>query len=75
MKLAMIGLGKMGGNMTKRLVAAGHQVVAHDINSEASKEAEVNGAFIATDRLSLIDQLQNIIIWLMSPSGHPHGCV
>jgi 6-phosphogluconate dehydrogenase len=40
MKLAMIGLGKMGASMSKRLLLDGHQIVAYDINTDPIQEAE-----------------------------------
>ncbi len=39
MKIAMIGLGKMGANMTQRLIEHGHQVVAFDLSEEARSAA------------------------------------
>ncbi|MDH3735267.1 MAG: NAD(P)-binding domain-containing protein, partial [Gemmatimonadota bacterium] len=44
MKLAMIGLGKMGANMTERLLAGGHEVVAFDLRAEAVDAASSAGA-------------------------------
>ena len=44
MKLAMIGLGKMGANMTSRLLRGGNNVVAFDLNEEAIQKAESEGA-------------------------------
>lgn len=70
MKLGFIGLGKMGGNMTKRLVLAGHEVVAHDVNPAASNEAHTNGAVLANNRQDLINQLETVIVWLMIPSSY-----
>ena len=70
MKIGFIGLGKMGGNMTKRLVMAGHQVVAHDKNPEAGQVALSNGAVLANSRESLIKQLDQMIIWLMIPAQY-----
>lgn len=68
MKIGFIGLGKMGGNMIKRLVSAGHEVVAHDINQAASEEAKASGAALALDRQNLVDQLETAVVWLMIPS-------
>lgn len=70
MKIGFIGLGKMGGNMSKRLVSAAHQVVAYDPNKTASLEASKNGAVVVGDRQSVIDQLKNVIIWLMIPAQY-----
>ena len=44
MKCAMIGLGKMGANMTKRLLKSGHEIVVFDLNEEAIRGAEAGGA-------------------------------
>ena len=44
MELAMIGLGKMGANMTTRLLRGGHRVVAYDLNEASIQEAEKVGA-------------------------------
>ncbi|MEO5680327.1 MAG: NAD(P)-binding domain-containing protein, partial [Acidimicrobiales bacterium] len=35
MRIGMVGLGRMGGNMTRRLLKAGHEVVAHDVSGDA----------------------------------------
>ena len=48
MKIAMIGLGKMGANMTERLLKGGHEVVAYDLSADALKQAAANGADTAT---------------------------
>jgi len=45
----MIGLGKMGFNMTKRLLRGGHQVVAYDLNEDAIQAAEVEVAWQLID--------------------------
>jgi 6-phosphogluconate dehydrogenase len=68
MKIGFIGLGKMGGNMTKRLIAAGHQVVALDPNEVAQTDAKNAGATVVADRQELISNLEKQIIWLMIPS-------
>jgi 6-phosphogluconate dehydrogenase (decarboxylating) len=44
MELAMIGLGKMGSNMARRLLRGGHRVIAYDLNEEAIQAAEAEGA-------------------------------
>ena len=44
MEIGMIGLGRMGANMTERLLQAGHRVVVHDINSAAVERMAVLGA-------------------------------
>jgi 6-phosphogluconate dehydrogenase len=68
----MVGLGRMGGNMTKRLVDSGHEVVAYDRDPEVVKAAEADGA-IAAD--SLEDAVAKLppprCVWIMVPSGGP----
>jgi 6-phosphogluconate dehydrogenase len=49
MKIAMIGLGRMGANMALRIPGAGHQVVAHDRHPERVDALVEHGALGATD--------------------------
>ncbi|MBI2504224.1 MAG: decarboxylating 6-phosphogluconate dehydrogenase [Candidatus Latescibacteria bacterium] len=72
MQLGMIGLGRMGGNMTTRLLKGGHQLVAFDPNPEAVKTALASGARPATSIEDLAGQLQAPrAVWVMVPSGDP----
>ncbi|MEO0598984.1 MAG: phosphogluconate dehydrogenase (NAD(+)-dependent, decarboxylating), partial [Chloroflexota bacterium] len=72
MKLGMVGLGKMGANMTKRLLKGGHDVVVTDLNEDAIKEAEDAGASGASSLEDLVGQLDAPrIVWVMVPSGNP----
>ena len=72
MQLGMIGLGRMGGNMTTRLLQGGHQLVAFDPNPEAVKTAAASGARPATSLADLGSQLQAPrAVWVMVPSGDP----
>ena len=48
MQLAMLGLGKMGGNMVQRLLTGGHKVVAYDVNPKRPTELAALGAIPAT---------------------------
>jgi 6-phosphogluconate dehydrogenase len=72
MDIAMIGLGKMGANMVKRLLNGGHRVVAYDLGEDAIKTAESDGAIGAR---TLDEVVQNLTtpraIWVMVPSGDP----
>lgn len=70
MKIGFIGLGKMGGNMTKRLIADGHEVVAHDLDESARQEAKRAGAVVASNRDELASALDPKIVWLMIPSEY-----
>ena len=72
MQLAMIGLGKMGGNMTERLLRGGHSVVAFDRDAATvQKYAKLK----ATAATSLGDAVQKLaaprIVWIMVPAGQP----
>jgi len=72
MKLAMIGLGKMGANMTTRLLRGGHEVVAYDRSSSAVQEAVAGGASGADSLKDVVAKLSPPrIIWLMVPAGPP----
>ncbi|MEL7432551.1 MAG: phosphogluconate dehydrogenase (NAD(+)-dependent, decarboxylating) [Chloroflexota bacterium] len=72
MKLGMVGLGKMGANMTKRLLKGGHDVVVTDLNEDAIKEAEGAGASGASSLEGLVGQLDAPrIVWVMVPAGNP----
>jgi 6-phosphogluconate dehydrogenase len=72
MQLAMIGLGKMGGNMTERLLRNGHKVVAFDRAREVVDKYAKLGATPATDLASAIAQLSSPrIAWIMVPAGAP----
>ena len=72
MKIGMVGLGKMGANMTKRLLQGGHEVVVTDLNAEAIKQAEDDGAIGASSIDELVDNLDATrVVWVMVPSGKP----
>ncbi|MEX1186726.1 MAG: decarboxylating 6-phosphogluconate dehydrogenase [Gemmatimonadaceae bacterium] len=72
MQLAMIGLGKMGGNMSARLLRAGHAVVVHDHKPATIAEYDRLGATGARDLGEVVDLLSpRRIIWLMIPAGAP----
>lgn len=73
MKLAMIGLGKMGGNMVRRLRRGGLDVVGYDRASEVvAKLSAEEGMFAATSVGDAVAQLSAPrIVWLMLPSGDP----
>jgi len=72
MDIAMIGLGKMGINMTLRLLRGGHRVAAYDLNEDAVRTAREAGA---EDAASL-EEMKDLLappraVWLMVPAGKP----
>jgi 6-phosphogluconate dehydrogenase len=72
MQVAKIGLGRMGGNMTRRLLNGGHRVVAFDLNEAAVQEAEAWGAQGARTLEEVAAKLTPPrAAWIMVPSGNP----
>jgi 6-phosphogluconate dehydrogenase len=73
MQLGMIGLGRMGGNMVRRLAPGGHRVVAYDRAAEATRALAQEGvATAAKDLRDLCAQLKPPrVVWLMVPAGVP----
>src|SRR3954462_15703835 len=70
MKLAMIRLGKMGGNMTERLLRNGHEVVAFDRAADVVDRYAKLGAIPAKDLGGVIAALSSPrIAWIMVPAG------
>ena len=70
MRLGLIGLGKMGLNMARRLMQGGHEVVAHDRSPEQVQAAIKDGAEGADSVDALIKQLpEPRVVWLMVPAG------
>ncbi len=70
MQLGMIGLGRMGANMVRRLQRAGHQCVAFDRNAESVKQVTRDGATAATSLDDLLKKLQTPrAVWLMVPAA------
>jgi 6-phosphogluconate dehydrogenase len=72
MKIGMVGLGKMGGNMTARLLKGGHEVVVYDRNESKVQGAEKLGA-LGTQALSdLVSKLETPrAVWIMVAAGEP----
>src|ERR1700757_5064613 len=72
MQLGMVGLGKMGANMTRRLVGGGHQVVVSDLSADAVKQLAGEGASASSSLEDLISKLKAPrAIWIMVPAGGP----
>jgi 6-phosphogluconate dehydrogenase len=72
MDLGMIGLGRMGANMTERLVRGGHRVVGYDRAPESIKRVVEHGAEGASSLEELVAKLPAPrAVWLMVPAGDP----
>jgi len=72
MQIAIVGLGKMGGNMVKRLLGGGHQVVAYDRDAAAVEHLVNDGAVGASSLADVVAKLQGPrAVWIMVPAGKP----
>jgi len=72
MQLAMIGLGKMGGNMTERLLRGGHEVVTYDRSTESVQKYAKLGAKAAGSLADVVKKLNAPrVVWIMVPAGDP----
>src|SRR2546428_12196194 len=70
MRLAMLGLGRMGGNMVQRLLQGGHKVVAYDVDPRRATELAAVGAAPATTIDEVIAALAPPrVCWTMVPAG------
>ena len=72
MQIGIVGLGRMGGNIARRLMRAGHQCVVFDANLDASLALGREGA---TSSAALQDLVKRLTlprtVWLMVPAGEP----
>jgi 6-phosphogluconate dehydrogenase len=76
MKLGMVGLGRMGANMTERLLQAGHEVVAFDRHAEKVQALAGKGAIGASSLEDLVRKLEPPrAIWLMVPAAAVDGTI
>jgi 6-phosphogluconate dehydrogenase len=76
MNMAMIGLGKMGANMTRRLLRGGHRVVAYDLSEAAIQALEAEGAEGARTFDEVVVKLEAPrVAWVMVPAGQPTEAV
>jgi 6-phosphogluconate dehydrogenase len=72
MRLGMVGLGRMGANMTRRLMRGGHEVVVTDLNPDNVKNMAGEGSIASTSLDDFVSQLgKPRIAWLMVPAGAP----
>ncbi|MDB4955641.1 MAG: 6-phosphogluconate dehydrogenase [Myxococcales bacterium] len=72
MQLGMIGLGRMGANMARRLMRGGHQVVAYDRSAEAVKGLASEGAKGVDSLSAMVAAMSKPrAVWVMVPAGAP----
>ena len=70
MEIGIVGLGRMGGNMARRLLRAGHRVMAYDMSAEAVSDMESEGAAGASSLEDMVGKLaQPRAVWVMVPAG------
>src|SRR5581483_2437347 len=72
MKLGMVGMGRMGANMTRRLMRGGHQVVVTDLSAENVQRIAAEGAVASASLDDFASKLAKPrVAWLMVPAGAP----
>ena len=72
MRIALIGLGRMGSNIARRLMQAGHDIVAFDLNPASVDQLANEGATGATSLADVAAKLEaSRIFWVMLPAGGP----
>src|SRR3990167_7413441 len=70
MQLGMIGLGRMGANIVRRLMKKGHTCVVYDRNTQAALELQKEGAQAATSLKDFVQKLKAPrACWIMVPAG------
>ncbi|MEA2644976.1 MAG: 6-phosphogluconate dehydrogenase [Chloroflexota bacterium] len=72
MEMGIIGLGRMGGNMVKRLAQRGHRIVGYARTADTVKQAEADGGVGASSVEDLVSKLSAPrTVWVMIPAGKP----
>ena len=70
MEIGIVGLGRMGANIARRLMRDGHRCVVYDVNPDAAKELAGEGADPATSLAELASKLEAPrAVWIMVPAG------
>jgi 6-phosphogluconate dehydrogenase len=70
MQLGMVGLGRMGSNLARRAMRAGHECVAFDVNADRVEELSSDGAIGASSIEEFVENLQTPrAAWVMVPAG------
>ena len=72
MQMGMVGLGRMGGNMVRRLMRAGHEIVVTDLSQDNVKALAGEGAIGSTSVDDFVKKLKTPrVVWVMVPCGDP----
>src|ERR1017187_5036046 len=72
MRIGMVGLGRMGANMTRRLMRGGHEVVVTDLSADNVKKISAEGAVASSSLEDFASKLgKPRVAWLMVPAGEP----
>jgi 6-phosphogluconate dehydrogenase len=72
MQIGMVGLGRMGLNMSSRLIGGGHKVVGFDLAADKRRELESGGGSSAASLEELVSKLERPRnVWIMLPAGEP----
>src|SRR5437667_2046952 len=72
MKIGMVGLGRMGANMARRLMRGGHECVVFDVNPASVSQLAAGGAQPAASLEELAAKLPKPrAVWIMLPAGEP----
>ena len=72
MQLGMVGLGRMGANMTRRLMRGGHSLVVSDLSNDAVKQLAGEGATASSSLDDFVSRLKTPrAAWIMVPAGDP----
>ena len=70
MQLGMIGLGRMGANLVRRLVRDGHRCVVYDVSADAVKQLEGEGVVGSSSLADFVSKLEKPrTLWIMVPAG------
>jgi 6-phosphogluconate dehydrogenase len=72
MQLGMVGLGRMGANMTRRLLRGGHELVVSDLSPDVVKQLAGEGAIGSSSLQDFVNKLKSPrAVWVMVPAGNP----
>jgi 6-phosphogluconate dehydrogenase len=72
LQIGIVGLGRMGGNMARRLASGGHEVIGYDLDPATAAPVEADGVRTAASVVDLVNLLEPPrSVWTMLPAGEP----